>query len=241
MKNVFPVYKRWNDDRYVKKGKIELDNRYVVPYNIDVLVKYQAHIGVEWCNMSRSAKDLFKYIHKGLDYVVSVLKEKGLKENQIDEIKRYMEMRYISTIEACWRLFQFDIHYQDAPVERLNFHLENEQQVVFPDSTDIKKIVIREGLKDTKFTKWMKINKIDVDARELTDLDFSTKYVWKANDKVWKKRQRGFAIGRIYNAHPKSGERYYLRILLNSVKGCMSFEDIRTVNRIVYPTFKDAC
>jgi hypothetical protein len=39
---------------------------------------------------------------------VAVLKEKGLKENQIDGIKRYLEMRYISTIEACWRLFQFD-------------------------------------------------------------------------------------------------------------------------------------
>jgi hypothetical protein len=45
----------------------------------------------------------------------------------------------------------------------------------------------------------------------------------------------------IYNAHPGSGETYYLRILLNSVKGCMSFEDIRTINGIVYPTFKDAC
>jgi hypothetical protein len=26
-------------------------------------------------------------------------------------------------------------------VERLNFHLENEQQVIFPDSMDIEKIV----------------------------------------------------------------------------------------------------
>jgi hypothetical protein len=91
----FPLYKRHNDDRYVKKGKIGLDNRYVIPYNMDLLVKYQTHINVEWCNMSRSVKYLFKYIYKGLDYVVVVLKEKGLKENQIDEIKRYWEMRYI--------------------------------------------------------------------------------------------------------------------------------------------------
>jgi hypothetical protein len=88
--------------------------------------------------MSRSMKYLFKYIHKGVDYVCVILKEKGLKDDQVDEIKKYLEMRHISTIEACWRLFQFDIHYQDPPVESLNFHIENEQQVVFPDSTDIK-------------------------------------------------------------------------------------------------------
>jgi hypothetical protein len=57
----------------------------------------------------------------------------------------------------------------------------------------------------------------------------------------WKKRQRGFAIGRIYNAHPSSGERYYLRMLLNTVKGCTSYGDIRIVNGVLYPTFKEVC
>jgi predicted nucleotidyltransferase len=126
--------------------------------------------------MSRSVKYLFKYIHKGLDYVVAILKEKGLRENQIDEIKRYLEMRYISTIEACWRIFQFDIHYQDPLVERLNFHLENER-VVFPDSTDIEKRLIKKGVKETKFTKWMELNKTNVDAKQLIYIDLPTKYV----------------------------------------------------------------
>jgi hypothetical protein len=71
----FLVYKRRDDGRYIKKGKIEVDNRYVVPYNIDLLVKFEAHINVEWCNMSRSVKYIFKYIHKGVDYVCGILKE----------------------------------------------------------------------------------------------------------------------------------------------------------------------
>jgi hypothetical protein len=187
----FPIYRRRNDGRHVTKGKIQLDNRYVVPYNRDLLVKYQAHINVEWCNMSRSVKYLFKYIHKGLDYVVAVLKEKGLKGDQIDEIKRYLEMRYISTIEACWRLFQFDIHYQDPPVERLNFHLENEQQVIFPDSTDIEKIMRRARVQDTKFTKWMELNKTDADARQLSYIDLPTKYVWNKEKKYGKRDKEG--------------------------------------------------
>jgi hypothetical protein len=59
--------------------------------------------------------------------------------------------------------------------------------------------------------------------------------------KNMEKRQRGFAIGRIYNVHPGSGKRYYLRMLLKTVKGCMSYEDIRTVDGVVYPTFKEVC
>jgi hypothetical protein len=31
----------------MKKGKVEVDNRYVVPYNRDLLVKFHAHINVE--------------------------------------------------------------------------------------------------------------------------------------------------------------------------------------------------
>jgi hypothetical protein len=97
----FLVYRRRDDGRHGKKGKVEVDNRYVMPYNRGMLVKFQGHINVEWCNMSILVKYLFKYIHKGVDYVCGILKEKGLKDNQIDGIKRYLEMRYISTIDAC--------------------------------------------------------------------------------------------------------------------------------------------
>ena len=40
-----------------------------------------------------------------------------------------------------------------------------------------------------------------------------------------------------YHAYPDNGERYYLRMLLNYVKGPMCFEDIRTVNGVLYITF----
>jgi hypothetical protein len=57
----------------------------------------------------------------------------------------------------------------------------------------------------------------------------------------WKECQIGFAIGRLYYAHPASGERYYLRMLLNTVKRCTFYKDIRTVHGVLNPTFKKAC
>ena len=38
-----------------------------------------------------------------------------------------------------------------------------------------------------------------------------------------------------------SRELYYLSILVTKVKGLKSYEDIRTVNGITYPSFRDAC
>ncbi|KAF8396453.1 hypothetical protein HHK36_018072 [Tetracentron sinense] len=37
------------------------------------------------------------------------------------------------------------------------------------------------------------------------------------------------------------GERYYLRMLLHIIRGATNFEDLRTVDCIIYPTFKAAC
>jgi hypothetical protein len=54
-------------------------------------------------------------------------------------------------------------------------------------------------------------------------------------------RKKGFAIGRMYYALLTSGEHYYLRMLLNCVKGATSYEHLRTVDGTVHDTFKDAC
>ncbi|XP_059311363.1 ATP-dependent DNA helicase PIF1-like [Lycium ferocissimum] len=66
-------------------------------------------------------------------------------------------------------------------------------------------------------------------------------WVWDATAKKWKRRQNGRAVGRIYFAHPASGERFYMRMLLNFVKGSTSFESIRTINGVPHKTYKEAC
>jgi hypothetical protein len=69
----------------------------------------------------------------------------------------------------------------------------------------------------------MEANKRYLVARELTYGDFTTNFVWKEKENSWKEHQRWFATSRLYYAHPASGERYYLRMLLNTIKGCISY------------------
>lgn len=56
----------------------------------------------------------------------------------------------------------------------------------------------------------------------------------------FEKKNFGNQIGSIYFAHPITGKQYYLR-MLNFVKGCQNFEQIRTINGIIYPTYSAAC
>lgn len=37
-------------------------------------------------------------------------------------------------------------------------------------------------------------------------------------------------IWRVYSAHPREGERFFLRMLLNHIISCTSYEDIRTLS-----------
>jgi hypothetical protein len=45
----------------------------------------------------------------------------------------------------------FDVNYREPSVERLSFHLEDEQSVVFPDDASIEDIVDKPYAKYTKF------------------------------------------------------------------------------------------
>ena len=87
----------------------------------------------------------------------------------------------------------------------------------------------------------MEANKIYPEAKNLTYADFPSYFVWHLKTRMWKPRRRGFAIGRITYVPPSLGEVYYLRVLLNIVKGPTSFEEIKTVYGIIHEKFKDAC
>ncbi|KAF1881881.1 hypothetical protein Lal_00038523 [Lupinus albus] len=131
----YPLYRRRDNGNVVDKNGISLDNRYVVPYNPSLLMKYQAHINMEWCNQSTLIKYLFKYINKGYDRITVVIEstEDGgtLNEKPIDEVKQYLNCRYISPSEA------------------------REHPVYFNDNDEIDNILSRPTVSESMFTSWM--------------------------------------------------------------------------------------
>ena len=127
------------------KNDISLENIYVVPYNTRLLLKYQAHINMEWCNQITSIKYLFKYIHKGYDRITaSVVPTCGSSSRQqqpIDEIKEYLYYMYVSQSEACWRIFSYKIHGRKPDVERMFYHLVGEKAVFYTDHDKMENVI----------------------------------------------------------------------------------------------------
>jgi hypothetical protein len=66
--NGYPIYRRRDTGHTILVHGIELDNYWVVPHNVYLLTKYDAHINIEVCNNIRAVKYLFKYVYKGHDH-----------------------------------------------------------------------------------------------------------------------------------------------------------------------------
>nr|GFA36545.1 hypothetical protein [Tanacetum cinerariifolium] len=64
---------------------------------------------------------------------IAIMVTVATENEEVDEISNYYNCRYLSTCEAAWRIYGFDIHYRFPPVERLPFHLPNEQSVIFDE------------------------------------------------------------------------------------------------------------
>jgi hypothetical protein len=58
----------------------------------------------------------------------------------IDEIKRYVDCCYVSASEAMWRIFKFDMHERFPTIECLQYHLPNQQTVLFRNGDDVQEM-----------------------------------------------------------------------------------------------------
>ncbi|MCH79313.1 ATP-dependent DNA helicase PIF1 [Trifolium medium] len=240
----YSSYKRRNTGVVVQKKGVKLDNGNVVPYNPFLLMRYQGHINVEYCNKSNAIKYLFKYVNKGPDRSnLEITNGKGVSNQKepVDEIKRWYDCRYLSPSEAVWRTLKFDIHEKFPAVIRLSIHLENQQVVTYKDTSSLHNVVTYHEMMDTMFLAWFKANVDYEEGRNLTYAEFPTKFVYHSREREWQPRQKGYSIGRLTYVPVGAGELYYLRVLLTVQKGCTSYESIKTVKGITYKTFQEAC
>ncbi|KAL8614848.1 hypothetical protein ACOMHN_063198 [Nucella lapillus] len=150
----------------------------------------------------------------------------GVEEDDRDEVKMFQVGRYMSSNEAAWRNFGFDIHERHPTVVRLAVHLENGQRVYFTEDTARRTV---EEPTATTLTAFFSLCHSDDFAKTLMYCEVLTYYTW--NNKKWQRRKQGqdvenwpgikasAAIARVYTVNPKHQECFFLRLLLHQVKG----------------------
>ena len=242
----YPQYRRRDNGQRVQRTTtidgyiqtVDLDNRWVVPYSPVLSKKYAAHINVEICCTVKAVKYIHKYIHKGTDRTTVSVES---ADANVDEVSEYQAGRWISPAEACWHIFGFQSQHQFPPVMALSFHLPD-SEVVYRSTASNDDIQKQLQERTTHLDAFFRYNTVNEDGRSTLYPDFPEHFVWVQDRKEWRRRKRQRAtIGRLWYASPNSGERFYLRLLLCTVPGATSYEHLRTVNNVLYPSFKDAC
>ncbi|CAN6548323.1 unnamed protein product [Malus baccata var. baccata] len=169
-----------------------------------------------------SVKYLYKYVYKGPDRVTVEVQS----DPEYDEIKQFQDARWVCAPEALWKIFKFII---------------NRIYPSFRADESIINILHDESTRKTMLTDFFTLNHVDAEARRYLYMEIPSHYRWIQAQRKWSKRMnRNKVIGRIYAVSPAEGENFYLRILLNHVRGPTSFTNLRTVNGVLHPTFKQA-
>ena len=272
--DAYPSYRRRSPKagghifRCKKSGNVRT-NADVIAHNPWLLQKYQCHINVEYVHTIKCMKYIFKYCYKGDDQVTTVFGEKEDGEvEEYNEVKQYQSNRYVSSVEAAWRIRQNELYGRTPSVYRLGLHLEN-QETVFYDADKLNNATdLIDKKKKSMLTAFFETNKREKWARSLLYREFAEYYTWNSGKRSWSLRMKykklyekkpeyyednphelfdgetaPQTIGRLYSIHPTQQELYALRLLLNHVRGPTCYKDLRRDpdNRSkIYETFLDA-
>ena len=79
-----------------------IDNCWVIPYNHHLSGCYECHMNVKVCKSVCATKYIHKYIFKGHDRITVVMQQ--------DEIKQYLDARWLGHAEAMHHIFHFHTH-----------------------------------------------------------------------------------------------------------------------------------
>ena len=223
-------------------------NKWVVPYNAALLLKYQCHLNVEVVTATHAIKYLFKYLFKGADNASAAIH--AVSTELGDMIGRYQDRRYLGSSEAFWRIFKFKIHDLTDTVERMAVETP-EDRYAFRLPTSVRffaydfpmcRCVVRRMKHYRKGNELQaaaaagELKKKHVEAfveyccddARLTDASTAWRtatvtmfpYHHTFKDGEWRvRRNHTPALARMYAVHPNKGDTFYLRMLLCTLTG----------------------
>ena len=202
------------------------DNRWVIPYNPYVLMKYRVHHDILFAYGSKAnIKYAMKYPFKGPGFAYLECKEVGGKVD-VDEPAQYAKMNFRAATEA------YGTRIQSIPYARtshhvvsLDIHLPGEQKVYFKvgkveqAADEVKSGALRNSKLSSYWQLWS-------EGKIPKDMLFETvpeKYRWDNGKKSWieyqRKQNKRPPIGRLNSVPPNQQQRFALYLLTKHYPG----------------------
>ncbi|XP_037086620.1 uncharacterized protein LOC119107301 [Pollicipes pollicipes] len=197
-------------------GAVDVDNRWIVPYNPFLSRALDGHVNMEIITRAVTCiRYVIKYVIKGGDQVMFPV---SAGDEVVDEIATYQQGRYLNAMEVAWRHFGYPVHEHQPPVQHLSVHLGGDDQPLRFRAGVSPRQVAEDAGADTKLTGLFKRCAEDEFARTLLCHSVPRYYTWQTGARCWRRRHRGTpdvagifaveAIGRVYTASPRAGEAF---------------------------------
>eukprot|EP00794_Sanderia_malayensis_P012595 gene12595-biopygen10032 len=187
--NGYPLYRR-RGQTTAQLRQHRLNDSWIVPHNLKLLLKFDCHMNVEVCTTVKSVKYIFKYIHKGNDMAHVEIREGHEEANSRqdivhDEIRQYLNSRYVGPHQAVYKLMQYEMHDKSHTIIRLAIHLPHQQPVYF---THPEQAAQRNT--DSMLMAYFSLNQREENAHRYLYQDIPEHYTYNKSAKKWQQRKR---------------------------------------------------
>jgi hypothetical protein len=244
-------------------ARLTEEDRWVVLHCPIILVAWGAHANTEYGGSWSLPVYLFKYFYKGpdstgfkvapLDHASATIPGSSAQNTRIpvDDIKNYERGRYLSCMEATWRIAGFGVTRKTPAVTRLMIHTEGKQRKQMErihapssDATILMRYFDRpddprlRNMTYVEFGERCRLVKHDP-TKPMGRFDILERLIPGRPQQRIRLRAQGDVVARIVMVYAHHGDVYYLRAILMH-KAASGFEDARTVNHVIYLTFQEA-
>ena len=121
-----------------------------------------------------------------------------------------MSKRYVGSMEASWRIFQFPTVAVKPAITHLPIHLENQQRILYDPTNPVRAQQALENGKRTMLTEFFQANVEHLETRFVLYCNFPESFVYNTAQHCWTPRERQQnppdSIGHLRTMHPSNEE-----------------------------------
>lgn len=238
-----------DEDGRVHYKRCTEEDRWIAPHIPELIDELDCHIFVDVVFTVSVFTYLYKYLYKGPDHTLFNV-SRNTQAN--DEIKDYVDARYLSAHEAAWRILGFHITSKTPSVSCLPIHLPDENiarytgRGVASDSTTSLLIRYFNRPADVAFStlKYCEYFELYVlykwrEGDGLEHNEFLEHVIRGCTRNKVSRRQATTKVSRLRMISPTAGELFYVRCLLTR-QAARSFTELRTVDGVIHSSFHEA-